>query len=367
MAFDATSWDTALQNLPEAHLLQTWEWGQIKSRYGWRVIPKQWFDAQGRLEAAALVLERPLLVGRFDTGLRILYTPRGPVMDWRNRDLRQRVLADLIHLARQEKAILVKIDPEVRLGEGIPGSSQDRPDPEGLQFQEEISQSGWVLSNEQVQFRNSAWLDLRGSEDDWLTRMKQKTRYNVRLAQKKGIQVRDGCAADYAFLYHLYAETSLRDGFVIRSENYYHDVWQTFQSSNLLDILIAEDNGHPIAAVFLFHFGEKAWYLYGMSNNESREKMPNYLLQWEAMRRAEERGCTVYDLWGAPEVFDESDSMWGVFRFKEGLGSQVVRTLGAWDYPCRPWLFKIYTRTLPRVLDVMRRSGKKRINKEVLQ
>ena len=93
--------------------------------------------------------------------------------------------------------------------------------------------------------------------------------------------------------------------------------------------------------------------------------MPTYLLQWEAIKRAKERGCTAYDLWGAPETFDESDSMWGVFRFKEGLGGEVVRTLGAWDYAPNPFWYKVYTEVIPRVLDVMRSQGKKRTREDL--
>jgi lipid II:glycine glycyltransferase (peptidoglycan interpeptide bridge formation enzyme) len=83
------------------------------------------------------------------------------------------------------------------------------------------------------------------------------------------------------------------------------------------------------------------------------------------MRRAKELGCTSYDLWGAPDEFNEADSMWGVYRFKEGLGGGVARTLGAWDFPARSWLYPLYTRILPRLLDILRRRGKTRTQQEV--
>jgi len=105
-------------------------------------------------------------------------------------------------------------------------------------------------------------------------------------------------------------------------------------------------------------FAGRAYYVYGMSRDAHREKMPTYLLQWEAMKRAKAAGCALYDLWGAPEVFNESDSMWGVYRFKDGLGGRVVRALGAWDYaPNRLW-YKMYSEIIPRVLNVMRTRGK---------
>jgi lipid II:glycine glycyltransferase (peptidoglycan interpeptide bridge formation enzyme) len=175
----------------------------------------------------------------------------------------------------------------------------------------------------------------------------------------------------------MYAETSMRDGFVIRDEGYYKTVWETFianrqspvstQSvqSPLAEPLIAEVNNQPIAAIFVFYFAGRAYYVYGMSREVHREKMPAYLLQWEAIKRAKAKGCSVYDLWGAPDVFDESDSMWGVYRFKEGLGGKVVRTLGAWDYaPNRLW-YKMYSEVIPRALDVMRSRGKAKIKKSL--
>ncbi len=208
--------------------------------------------------------------------------------------------------------------------------------------------------------------------------MKQKTRYNIRLAEKKGVSLRVGKLEDLGMLYKMYAETSVRDGFVIRDEDYYKTVWQSFMAGGQSEIvnrkhlhlaqvqvsemplaepLIAEVDGEPVAAIFVFYFAGRAYYVYGMSRKVHREKMPTYLLQWEAMKRAKAKGCTVYDLWGAPEVFDESDSMWGVYRFKEGLGGKVVRTLGAWDFAPSPLWYKMYSEIIPRVLDVMRSRG----------
>jgi lipid II:glycine glycyltransferase (peptidoglycan interpeptide bridge formation enzyme) len=190
--------------------------------------------------------------------------------------------------------------------------------------------------------------------------MKQKTRYNVRLAEKRGVSLRVGTLVDIPMLYKMYAETSVRDGFVIRDEGYYKTVWTLFMKSSepTCEPLIAEVDGEPVAAIFVFYFARRAYYVYGMSRSVHREKMSTYLLQWEAMKRAKAKGCTAYDLWGAPDVFDESDSMWGVYRFKEGLGGQVVRTLGAWDFAPSPLWYKMYSEVIPRVLDVMRSRGK---------
>jgi lipid II:glycine glycyltransferase (peptidoglycan interpeptide bridge formation enzyme) len=265
-------------------------------------------------------------------------------------------------------AILIKIDPDVYLGEGIPDQPGSQEYPLGQEVIGNLNERGWSFSNEQVQFRNTVLIDLSPNEDDLLEHMKQKTRYNIRLAERKGVTVRVGTPADWGLLYRMYAQTSLRDGFVIRDENYYHTVWDIFAKNKstavvnapVIEPLIAEVAGEPVAAVMVYRFAGKAWYLSGMSIATHREKMPNYLLQWEAMRRAKAAGCKVYDLWGAPEIFDETDSLWGVYRFKEGLGGKVSRTLGAWDYPTRPVIYRLYTQILPRLLDVMRRRGKER-------
>jgi lipid II:glycine glycyltransferase (peptidoglycan interpeptide bridge formation enzyme) len=161
----------------------------------------------------------------------------------------------------------------------------------------------------------------------------------------------------------MYVETSARDGFVIRDEGYYKMVWKTLESSSAP--LIAELDGEALAAVYLFHFAGRAYYIYGMSREAHRELMPNYLLQWEAMKLAKVHGCRVYDLWGAPDEFNETDNLWGVFRFKEGLGGYVLRTLGAWDFVPNPLWYTMYTKIAPKMLDMMRFRGKARTRQQL--
>lgn len=361
----AEDWNALIVGLPGAHILQTWEWGQVKARVGWQPLPQVWRDAQGWPQAAGLVLERELHIGGLQIPLRVLYVPKGPLVDWSDTLLRARVLDDLQSLARKRSAIFLKIDPDVILGTGEPGTPDAWENPMGTQVQAELSSRGWQFSSEQIQFRNTVTIELSPSEDELLVGMKPKTRYNLRLAQKKGVLVRPGGISDLPLLYRMYAETSVRDGFVIRDEAYYLNVWESFIHAGMAEPLIAEVEGIPVAAVIVFRFGQKAWYLYGMSRQLHREKMPNVLLQWEALRRAKSAGCRVYDLWGAPDEFTEKDPLWGVYRFKQGLGGQVVRSLGAWDYPVGSSLYRFYTRLLPRWLDWMRHRGRARTQRTV--
>jgi lipid II:glycine glycyltransferase (peptidoglycan interpeptide bridge formation enzyme) len=252
------------------------------------------------------------------------------------------------------------MDPDVVLGTGVPQAENDLIEKSGQVLMTDLKRRGWGYSSDQIQFKNTVLMDLNPSEEQLLAQMKQKTRYNIRLAEKKGVVLRVGNPNDFGMLYRMYAETSMRDGFVIRDEAYYKTVWNSFMKSGepACEPLIADVNGEPVAAIFVFYFAGRAYYVYGMSRDVHREKMPTYLLQWDAMKRAKLKGCTVYDLWGAPDVFDESDSMWSVYRFKEGLGGKVVRTLGAWDFAPNPFWYKLYSEIIPRALDVMRSRGK---------
>ncbi len=332
---DSACWNAALAALPYRHILQSWEWGQFKSRWGW--TPRYFTNEEGT--AAALMLRRTLVRRAFSPlKLNILYVPKGPALDYADSQLVDQVLGDLIAIAQRDRAIFIKIDPDLdHAARSI------------------LLNRGWRYSAEQIQFRNTMLINLTRSEDDLLAAMKPKTRYNVRLAQKKGVTVRPGDLSDLDLLYQLYAETAQRDGFIIRPIDYYRDAWGSFIRSGLAQPLIAAVEGQAVAGLILFRFADRAWYMYGMSGSLHREKMPNHLVQWEAMRWAKTQGCTVYDLWGAPDELNENDSMWGVYKFKEGLGAEFAPHVGAHDFVISPLGYWLYTQAMPRVLNMMRR------------
>jgi peptidoglycan pentaglycine glycine transferase (the first glycine) len=386
-----SKWNQLIAQLPNPHFLQTYEWGQVKAAYGWQPHYLVWDDAgfsvlsdfsalqPSTIKAAALVLKKTVPTSGLAARFSILYAPKGPLLDWNDLPLRTRVLDDLQRFARQQGAIFLKLDPDVVLGTGVPGAEDEITEPGGEAVREELSRRGWRFSSEQIQFRNTVIVEVGTStQEEVLARMKQKTRYNVRLGPKKGVSVRVGDQDDWPMLYKMYAETSVRDGFVIRDEAYYRKVWSLFDNSEvdnsifdtrtsntpLAQPLIAEVSGEPVAAIVVFAFVGRAYYVYGMSREAHREKMPTYLLQWDAMKWARARGCATYDLWGAPDIFDERDSMWGVFRFKDGLGGQVVRTLGAWDYAPNPLWYGFYTRVMPKILNALRSLGRRKTRQD---
>ncbi|MBN2084635.1 MAG: peptidoglycan bridge formation glycyltransferase FemA/FemB family protein [Anaerolineales bacterium] len=357
---DPEVWDSSIAPLPGAHALQAWDWGEAKSRFGWSVERRTW-DIDGSIVAAAQILRRSVRAGPVSATL--FYVPKGPLLDWHSPRIRNAVLADLEAIARRAHAIQIKIDPDLIIGRGVPASAPEKTDEPGCEAVRALENRGWRFSPEQVQFRNTVILDLQPEESALLAAMKPKTRYNIRLAQKHGVSVREGAEQDLPLLYRMYAETADRDSFVIRSEEYYRDVWGAMMRAGRARPLIAEVEGLPVAALILFHFASRGWYLYGMSRALHREKMPNHLLQWEAMRWLKHRGASAYDLWGAPDVFAESDPMWGVFQFKTGFGGQVIRFSGAWDFAPSTLRYSAYHRILPRILDFTRILARRRTRK----
>ena len=248
---------TLIQQLPSPHLLQTWEWGDFKSRYGWQPIYQTWNKSGNRPDAAALILRRALS-RRLGGWPAVLYVPKGPLLNWQDPVLSAEVLERLAKIAKKQGGIFIKIDPDVPQARGLPGDPSDQPDGTGEKIVAQMKATGWRISQDQIQFRNTMEIDLALTEDELLARMKQKTRYNIRLAARHGVEVRLGSLADLPELYRMYAETSIRDGFVIRSATYYLDLWHTFIQAGRAEPLIAEVSGRPVAGLMLFYFGQRA-------------------------------------------------------------------------------------------------------------
>ncbi len=348
---DRAAWDDALAAFPSAHLLQSWAWGAFKHlTTGWSPL-RVALTRAGQTQPVALAS-----IGVRRAGpLTLMYAPKGPIFDPADHQTAADVLATLEGLARQYRAIALKIDPDIPQATGVPGEPDDTPNPDGLALHQLLTTRGWRISPEQVQFKNTMLIDLTPDEDTLLMRLNQSTRRKIRVAEREGVHVRAANEADLPLLYDLYAETGARDGFLIRPRDYYERAWRDFMRAGLCHPLIAEVNGQAVAHVVLYAFGRTCWYFYGASSNLHRDKMPNYLLQWQAMRWAKARGCTTYDLWGAPDVFDDSDRMWGVYQFKRGFRAQVIRTAGAWDYAPNPLVYAAFSQALPRVRTFIRR------------
>lgn len=337
---------------PKGHALQLWEWGDIKGRTGWKPWRLLLETENGEVIAAATILERKLPL----IGTPIFYCPRGPVVDMNDKEKLTAVLNAIKELAKKRKAILLKIDPD------IPSSDQT--------LYTLLTAAGFNKMDkgknfEGVQPKFVFRLDISPEEETLLANMNQKTRYNIRLAVKKGVVIRVGTRDDLMEFYRVLKETTERDNFLVRSYSYFEDLYDTLVPSGFGQLFIAEFEGKIIAGTMAFITGDKAWYIYGASSNSYRNVMPNYLIQWEMIRWAKANGCSMYDFRGVSGDVSEENPLYGLYKFKKGFNGEFTEFIGEWDYVYRPFLYhfwqfaeKAYSGKLKGLLVKLRRAGR---------
>ncbi len=319
----ASEWDTFITRYPNTHILQTSAWGKLKEEFGWRVN----YVTCG--EAGAQVIIKSLL-----PGINFAYIPKGPLGT--NLD---ELWPEIDRICRGQKCVFLKVEPDNWLEDAKQTGDQSKLIPDDF-----------ILSKHSIQPLRTLIINIQGDEPQILGRMKQKTRYNINLALKKNIIIKP--YTELSTFYDLMEITSQRDQFGIHSLAYYQRAYDLFSEHNLCQLLLAEYDNTPLAALIVFMHGYRSWYFYGASSNMHRDRMPNYLLQWEAMRWAKSQGCTEYDLWGVPD-YDEAHleanfgehthGLWGVYRFKRGFGGELRRSAGPWDRVYNPFLYRLYT------------------------
>jgi peptidoglycan pentaglycine glycine transferase (the first glycine) len=327
-----SEWEDFLVSWPDAHLLQTSAWGELKHGFGWGA--SHVLDGQNLL--GAQILFKSMIFG-----YSIAYIPKGPV-GWQMESTGgeaawQGFLSAVDGICRRRKSVLLLIEPDFWENQLISAPPGFRP------------------SSQTIQPRRTISVDLTGGEAAVLARMKQKTRYNIRLAQKKGVISQP--SQDIETFHRLMTATAQRDAFGVHTLEYYQQAYQIFHPLGECELFIAEFEGDPLAGLMVFAHGSRAWYFYGASSDVHRELMPAYLVQWEAMRWAIQRACTEYDLWGVPDD-DEAileanftrriDGLWGVYRFKRGFGGDLRRSAGSFERIYHPTLYRLYRWQLNR-------------------
>jgi lipid II:glycine glycyltransferase (peptidoglycan interpeptide bridge formation enzyme) len=333
-------WDAFVSASPGGHLLQSWGWGELKASAGWYPLRLALWDMeQQQIVAATQVLRRTTAHFTLPFGY-LAYIPKGPVLDWSNPDKSSIVptfLSQLHLYLRKQGALALQVEPAHEVG---------------CQASNELARCMDIMHFQLVQAiqpQRTIMLDLTPDEDILLANMKEKWRYNIRLAERKGVRVRIAeTVADVRNWYSLLQTTSIRDGFGIHTQNYYLRAWQIFAPRNQARLFLADYNGQLLAGIFVGLMAKQAIYLYGASSNEQRQLMPNYLLQWEAIRWAKQEGAPTYDFWGIPETDDQSEAMAGVYRFKSGWGGRIVRFPGNYEYIYHPLAMHLVRKVLLR-------------------
>ena len=310
------------------HVLQSTAWGELKSRFGW---------SAHRLALArgdTLIAGAQILFRRLPLGLHFAYIPRGPVADLDDEKITKTLFDALCRAAQSRGAFALKVELNslAPLGERV-----------GVRGQ---------FSNS-IQPRTTIHLDLTRDLDTILAQMKPKWRYNIRLAERKGVTVREARADDLAEFYRLQQITSERDKFAIHSATYYRAAFELFTARDSARLFVAEHEREPLAMILVTAFGGEAIYLYGASSNTHRELMPNHALHWAAIQWAKARGCARYDLWGLGATTDaDAQTAHGLYQFKQGFGGRMVEYAGARDIVFSRWRYALYNFALK-----MRRGG----------
>lgn len=344
---------------PSVSHLQIPSWGDVKP--DWRAESLGWFDEDGALVGAGLVLLRPLPKLRRS----LAYLPEGPVIDWDAAGLESRLEPMLAHLGRRG-AFSVRMGPPVvtrrwsaetvKAAIADPGARRlgdveaTEREPGAAGTADRLRRMGWLRSDQggedgfaAGQPRHVCQVPLAGrSLEDVRGGLNQQWRRNIKKADKAGVKVVRGDLEDLPVFYGLYVETAERDRFVPRPLAYFQRMWTalTAEDPDRMRLYLAHHDGEVLAAATMLTVGEHVWYSYGASTGRRREVQPNNALQWRMMCDAHELGAAVYDFRGITDTLDEDNHLLGLLRFKVGAGGRAVEYLGEWEYPLNRVLHK---------------------------
>lgn len=325
---DRERWNRFVEASPTGNVTQTFEWAELRDSLGGDVLRLGAVE-DGELRGAMLVVigRAPLLRRPY------LYVPRGPVVEDPASPALAALVAEAGRLARRRGAFMLKVEPNVTDGDAA--------------WLTALARLGFKRNRYATHPRRSWVLDIRPSEEELLAGMKEKWRYNIRLAGRKGVKVREGNGpSDLDTFYDLYVETAKRDGFFIHSKQHYADILRLYGERGAAALLLAEYEGTPIAGLLIVKCGPVTTYMFGASSNQHRNRMPNHLLQWTAIQWAKARGCTLYDFRAIAEVLDPSDDLYSLYTYKHGFGGYSYLTIETHDKPFNPALYWVYRRSL---------------------
>jgi len=341
---------------------QTAFWAQVKRKHG---IPSKAFDL--KVDASDLYTKSTrqsyilddllILFPSIDYDYKIAYVPHGPTVNpsEENQGIFLEELSESLRPYLPSKCLMLRYD---LLWES-PWAKEDfyfnndgdwiGPPPKvNQEMRLNFDTQKWNLkkANTNILPSDTIFLDLKKDTNQLLKEMKPKTRYNINLSQRKGVRVRRTDINDLDIWYKLYQETCIRNRIYLQDIEYFQAVLATKTSDTKspaeVELLIAEIDDTPLAAMFLVFSGQRATYLYGASSSMKRNYMPTYALQWDAIKRAKNRGCTEYDMFGVAPKPDHAHPLYGLYRFKKGFGGNLFHRMGCWDYPFNESSYKDY-------------------------
>lgn len=315
-ALGREAWDRLVMAQPEGNLLQGWGWGELQARFGWS-IERLCFD-DGTAGVCSLQRSRALVPGGF-----VYYIPHGPAVP---ASAREAVVDELASRVRRERGIVIRIEPKA---------------PAGDEWEDLLGSRGF-RQGQPVQPAVTQLLDLTQDPESLRGGFKAKTRYNLGLAERKGVVVSK--SEDVGVFAELCAQTARRQGISLPREDYYRAILQIFGPSDTARLYLAHHDQRVLAGILVLRFGTTAYYLFGGTSDEGRELMPNYLLHWTAMIEFRAQGCKTYDWWGIAKDPSPENPWFGLFRFKTGFGGKAERYAGLFELPIRARAWRWETR-----------------------
>ena len=346
-----------------ASFLQTPAWGEVKSE--WRRESIGWYDGQGGLVGAGLVLYRQL--PKFKRYL--AYLPEGPMIDWSAEHLSDWLAPMTRHLASRG-AFGVRMGPPVitrrwtadAVKKGVADEAVTRLDEvppsersqDGARVVSQLTELGWRLQSVDGGFaagqpQYNFAIPLRDgtaarTEEDVLKGMNQQWRRNIKKADKAGVEVTHGTVEDLALFHDLYAHTAERDHFTPRPLSYFQTMFRALlaEEPDRIRLYLARHEGDLVAATIWVRVGGHTWYSYGASSTEKRDVRGSNAAQWAMIRDSLEAGADVYDLRGITDTLDSDDSHVGLIQFKVGTGGEAVEYVGEWDLAINSLIYKAF-------------------------
>lgn len=321
---DEEEYTRFLESNERCNFQQSLEWAKVKTSWKREVILAE--DSSKKIIGSLMVWIRKIPI--FGN---IMYSARGPVCDIHNMEILKQLTEGAKLLAQKYNAIVLRIEPDIK--------SDD------TSFRNIMLELGYSIKDDAKNFREEIQpryvfrLDTKDkTEDEIFKNFHSKTRYNIRLATKKGVTIKDGTKEDLKDFHKIMIETGARDGFIIRPLEYFEKMYDELGPEHM-KVLMAYYEGKPISGVIPIMYGNKTWYLYGASSNKYRNVMPNYLLYWEMIKISIARGDDMFDLRGVPGVADNSN---GLYRFKKGFGAEYTEFIGELYIPFKPLTYKLY-------------------------
>lgn len=333
-----------VDNFSSTSLMQSMNWADVKK--GWE---REYVYLE---EDGKIVMAMSLVIRKIIGSKSMIYAPRGPVGDIYDIQKVKKITEEVDKIAKKYNAFVFRFDPERYYDEKL---------------EEMYVKEGYKVrnrkfgKNELIQPRYNMILNISGkTEEEVFKGYSEKTRYNVRVAKRKGVTVRySRNAEDLKTFYNLYVVTGIRDKIASRPYDYFERMLNTFDE-NHMRIYIAEFEGEALSAAIAINYGKKTFYLYGASSNEKRNLMPNYLMQQEMIEWAIETGCDLYDF-GGVFILDKSN---GLYKFKEGFCRQegVTEFIGEIDKVYSKFWYFAFTKLVP-IYQKVAKSIKKMIKR----